>query len=104
MTVQILRWIIRRDKEWSYDGLIFRLEVENRNKDEMHWQAMLMFKAEQIIDILNEFDVDTLNELPGLMAEAQPGRHMTSAPKGIRNIGSTNAFIPTLNENIESLW
>ena len=104
MTVKILRWIIQRDPQWNYNKLIFRLEVQNINKDEWHWQAMLMFTSEQIIDILNEFDVDTLNDLVDLKAEVLPGRHFTSAPHGIRSIGSKNDFIITLNQDIESLW
>ena len=104
MTVKILRWIIQRDKQWNYNKLIFRLEVQNIDEGQWHWQAMLMFTSEQIIDILNEFDVDTLDDLVDLKAEVLPGKHHTSAPHGIRSIGSKNNFIITLNQDIKSLW
>ena len=43
-----------------YDDIIFQVEVHNIEEG---WNAQLMFKSNQIIDIMKEFDIRFIHEL-----------------------------------------
>ena len=97
---QIENVYIRNPIEYDYDEPIFQIEVHEYQEG---WNAQLLFKADQIVDILNEFHVQFANHLPlkGCYL-LQDNENPLSVPIGIK-FQEDSEYIEVFNDYFATL-
>lgn len=98
---QIENVYIRNPITYDYDDAIFQIEIHEYTEG---WNAQLMFKSEQIIDILQEFNVHFAHDLPLkscylLQDDSTP----LSVPIGIK-FHEDSEYIEVFNDFFSKLW
>lgn len=98
---QIENIYIRNPIEYDYDEPIFQIEI---HEYEQGWNAQLLFKANQILDILNEFNVQFANQLSLKKCYLlNDNEKPLSVPIGIKH-HEDSEYIEVFNDYFATLW
>ena len=96
---EILSFNIQNPIFHDYDDAIFQIEI----RSEDGWNAQLMFKMEQVIDILREFDVRFVSDLLLKECHLLDDDDNTLVPMGIK-YQEDSEYIEVHNQYFIKLW
>ena len=96
---EILNFNIQNPIIYDYDDAIFQIEIHSEDG----WNAQLMFKMEQVIDILREFDVRFISDLPLKECHLLDDDDNTLVPMGIK-YREDSEYIEVHNHYFSKLW
>lgn len=93
--------VINPTEYYDYNDAIFQIEIQIL--EGLQWHAQLMFMMEQVIKILKEFNVRTINDLVFQECRLLDNDSTTAVPLGIAYHDDSD-FIPTHNHYFSQLW